>query len=261
MPDTFERDPNLETKMKTSKLLFLFCLSFSLCASAQFGSLKDLAKKATKPKQDTNVQRSNPGTRDVNATADVQSIVGGETKEVTLTLGGDYAKDFANAEPEEGCLKVSDFKVVSDTQIKMKVTADARASDGKCRLSMRNDRGEVIAAEIKVMHKKQVGEGFQPEDVSLEKAFSSTYKLKFPDGKVLTLTRGKQTPDGGYEYKDSNGKWYHAQYMYMQLMMGGTYGNECSFQGMLNNSGQALFRGMSNACGVGIGSPIEASFN
>ena len=242
--------------MRTSRTVLLFCLATSLAAQAQFGRLGDLAKKATK-KPDTNVTRANAGTWE--ARADIKNITAGETKDVVVTVTNRDAHDFAAGENEEGCLTVSDVKAVSNTEIKMKVTASATARDGNCRIELQGKGNEKISAYVMVKHKPQVGENFQPEEVSLAKAFAATWTLKLPDGGTEVLTRGKQTPDGGYEYKDTKGKWYHSMYMSTMLMLSGSYGNNCSYQAMLNNKGEGVFMPMSNACGYAIGARIAAN--
>jgi len=242
--------------MKTFRLLLLFCLAMTIGAQAQFGRLGDLAKK-TQKKPNTAVQRANSGT--FEATTDIKNIMGGETKEVTVTIKNRDAHDFEIGDETESCLKVTDVKAVSDTQIKMKVYAATSASDGNCRIELKNKQGESAYAEMKVKHKPQPGENFRPEEVSLAKAFPSAWVIRLPDGGTETLTRGKQTPSGGYEYKDSKGKWYQAMYMSMQLMLGGAYGNQCAYMAQLNNSGEGIFMPLSNACGYAIGARMYAN--
>ncbi len=241
---------------KTSKLLLISCLAFSVAAHAQFGKLGDLAKKAAK-KPNTNVTRANPGTWEAHV--DAKNIMAGETKEVTVSVTNRDAHDFSAGEDQSECLKVSDVKAISDTEIKLKVTADAAAHDGQCRIELVGKNDERISANLAVKHKPQVGENFRPEEVPLDQAFAPKWTLKLPGGGTNVLTRGKQTPDGGYEYKDSNGKWYHSMYMSTMLMLSGSYGNNCSYQAMLNSKGEAVFMPMSNACGYAIGARIEGT--
>ena len=242
--------------MKTSRMLLLVLLATSVCAQAQFGKLGDLAKKATK-KPNTNITRANAGTWE--ATADIKNINAGETKDVTITVHNRDAHDFTAGDNQEGCLTVADVKAVSDTEIKLKVTADSAAHDGNCRIELTNKSDEKIYANLMVKHKPQVGENFKPEEVSLAQAFAPKWTLTLPGGGTEVLTRGKQTPNGGYEYKDTKGKWYESMYMSTMLMLSGAYGNNCSYQAMLNSKGEGVFMPMSNACGYAIGARIAGS--
>lgn len=244
--------------MRSTRLLLIACLALNVSCHAQFGKFGDMVKKAAK-KPSTAIQRGAAATREaVAVTADVTNITAGDTKELTLTIKGGGAQSFGPAEQGD-CIKVSDFKAVSDTQVKMKITANPDATDGLCPVTLTSREGDTAMAEINVKHKPKPGENFKPEQVTLEQAFAQTWKLNLPGGKVETLTRGKQTSDGGYEYKDTNGKWYQAMYMGQALMLSGAYGNQCSYQGMANSKGEGLFYALSNACGVAMMAPMEAT--
>src|SRR3569832_626915 len=96
------RNPQLYSELqmiKTSRLLLIFCLTFSVAAHAQFGKLGDLAKKATK-KPNTNITRANPGTWEAHV--DAKNISAGETKEVTVTVTNRDAHDFTAGDEQQG---------------------------------------------------------------------------------------------------------------------------------------------------------------
>ncbi len=243
--------------MRITRILLLICLTCSISAQAQFGKLGDLAKKAQK-KPDTSVQRGRSGSPEVvSASADMNTITGGETKTLTFTIKNADAKSFTSSKTPD-CLEVSNIKAISETQVSMTVRANNTASDGNCAIILENDKNQQISQQVKVKHMPQPGENFKPEQVSLEQAFAPQWIIKLPGGGTETLTRGKQTPQGGYEYKDTKGKWYTTMAMGMMVMFNGSYGNQCSYQAMMNTKKEGLFMPMSNACGYAIGQRLEA---
>ena len=241
--------------MKITRNLLLVCLALSISAFGQFGKLGDLAKKA-KQKPNSNVQRQGGGTPE--ATSDIKDITGGETKVVTVTITNGDANKF-NADTSSSCLKVDKLEHVDESHLKLTVYADEHASDGHCNISLKDDKGNYLGADLMVHHKKQVGEDFRPEQVSVDQAFASQWIIKMPNGTTNTLTRGKQVAGGGYEYKDSNGKWYTTMYMGTMIMFGGSYGNQCTYQAMANSKHEGIFMVASNACGFAIGQKLEAT--
>ncbi len=246
--------------MKITRNVLLVCLALSISAFGQFGRLGDLAKKA-KQKPNTDVQRCGGGgtPEAVSSSADTNVITGGETKVVTFTINNACGRVFDQAE-SGGCLKVDKVESVSESQVKLTVFADERASDGNCSIELKDKKGFTVSAQIKVKHKPRPGENFRPEQLSLAQAFASQFTLKMPGGQTEVLTRVKQVQGGNYEYKDSKGKWYTVMYMQEMLMFSGSYGNQCSYTAGSNSKHEALFTPLSNACGFAIGQNIEATW-
>jgi hypothetical protein len=169
-------------KLRTLQIaaVTLACLLISVSMQGQFGKLKSLAKdklsmdgagsevKATyapgvKKGKSLNVTRQNAGTAEASRAsaqsstapqAVIAPVDSGRSQDVTIKVSHVDARQLDGVQGYKPCTKLSNFQILSPTQMKVTIDLTGNKPAGTCSLSFRSDGKTVFSTNITVRAKK-----------------------------------------------------------------------------------------------------------
>lgn len=231
----------------------LFCLVFTLSSQAQFGKLKGLKDKLTKP--DLGVQRQAAPSPEVKP---VQTeLQAGKTQEVTIGVGRIDATEFDGVEDNDPqCLTSSNFKVVSPTEIKVTVQTAESAVDTYCGITLKSTVSRQFVP-VRWMVRGIKEAKFEPMMVGSEEMFAAEWHVKLPGGKTDVWKRTKLVDDNHAEYTNAAGQKLTFEVVGPMAQIHSA--NKCMYTAAFGGEGRAEFYPISGPCGVPVGSKLKAT--
>jgi len=156
------------------------CLLISVSTQGQFGKLKSLVKdklntdgagsevKATyapgvKKGKSLNVSRESAGTGEASRASSssstapqaiIPAIDSGRSQDVAIKVSHMDARQIDGVQGYKPCTKLSDFQILSATQMKVTIDLTGNKPAGTCSLSFRSDGKTVFSTNVTIRAKK-----------------------------------------------------------------------------------------------------------